>query len=928
MNQEFWKTVWDVSQRARSVPLNERTAFIQANCSDPQAAAEVEALLAEASLDGSRAAPAQKPIPAVPGAGSRIGRYTIEGLLGRGAMGNTFRAQDEELGRPVAIKILHAWQEEDEGWQRSIREARAASALNHPNIVMVFDVLPSDFGGAIVMELVSGQTLRHWCRQAQPLAKVTPIGHQLALALEAAHRAGIIHRDMKPENVMVRDDGYVKLLDFGLARSVGGTASTGDSAGTLQYMSPEQARAERLTPATDIFSLGIILFELLTGTHPFGGRSNLETLSNIVSGKPPQLGLLDPKIPASLTDLIGRMLSLKPEGRPTAPEVVKVLAALGSQGPPSTGASLARRGYWWLAAAALVAAAGAVWVFSRQTPPDNPSLTSRPLTSRPEIESEPAVSADGKWVAFLSTDKPENPPRLYWQAADGDSPTALEAPGTFLALAWTPDGKQLTGMRANPGKPSSIVSIDPRTQIETRLGDTLSACEATGLDWSPDGRELAFPDCAPGSARQSIYILNPQSGERRKLTSPPDSGRGDNRPRFSPDGRRVAFKREVSPGVEDVYSIPVGGGAALRITSEERTIAGLDWMPDGQSLVVSSLRRGSIYALWRYPASGQGEPRLMTQAGMHAITPGVGKKSRRLIWVSQNVDVNIWSVAASGNGKPNRLVASTRRDQDPDSSRDGSRLAFRSVRTGASEIWVSNADGSQAFRATNLRGPVTGTPTWSTDGRRLAFDSRPGGNPDIYMIECAGTRCGEAKRLTDDPGADVTPDWSADGQHLYFASVRTGRKEIWRISPEAPTPERVTRNGGLQPRESPDGKWLYYAKEDGRPTLWRIPGPKSAKGLSPGEEEKVLTESDGAVLSSADWVPSNDEVYFAANETGLPNPVMHTIRACHVGTRKFRRVAAPGSLVFSFGLSSDLRQILFCRADRAEANIMVSDGIR
>jgi dipeptidyl aminopeptidase/acylaminoacyl peptidase len=335
---------------------------------------------------------------------------------------------------------------------------------------------------------------------------------------------------------------------------------------------------------------------------------------------------------------------------------------------------------------------------------------------------------------------------------------------------------------------------------------------------------------------------------------------------------------------------------------------------------------GGSYALWRYPAGGRGEPRLLTQAGLHAITPAVGSASGRLLWVSQNVDVNIWSVGVSGGEKPRVLVASTRRDQDPDAGRDG-RLAFRSVRTGASEIWISKPDGSQAFRATNLRGPVTGTPTWSPDGRRLAFDSRPGGNPDIYVIECEGTRCGAPKRLTDDPGADVTPDWSVDGEHIYFSSVRTGGKQVWRVDPEGARPEQVTRNGGLQPRESPDGKWLYYVKGQGQPSLWRMPGPKSATGLSPDAEERVLSD-DVAILDSADWVPSNDEIFFAANETGLPRPAMHTIRAYHTGTRKFRRVAAPGTLLFSFGISQDLRQILFCQADRTEANIMVSEGIR
>ncbi len=871
-------------------------------------------------LTGSAGPETERP-DRVSRAGTKAGRYEITRFLGRGGMGEVYAAYDPELDRTVALKFLSPTiTGVASAVDRFMREAKAASALNHPNIVTVFEFIRSGTTLAIAMELVEGAPMTALCGTPQPAPQVTRWASQIAEALSATHAKGLVHRDIKPANIMVRTDGHLKLLDFGLARSIDAVSQNstlGRPVGTLRYMSPEQTRGETLTGASDVFSFGLILYELLTGKHPFKSAGGSIGGSARDSAS---VYALNPLVPKHLEKVIYGMLMKDPAARPKAPEVAAALIPA----PPAE-----KRSEWsrllWIPALTALAAAAFLLMPRRQEP--KAAATSKPLTSRPGRETDPASTLDGKWIAFVSADTAGGAPQIYIQASNADSPEPIASGAGVQGLAWTPDARHLTIVRASAEKTAEIVSIDRETRAHTRLSEGLGTCLGKGLDWSPDGRLLAYSDCLPGTSVKSIYLLVPSSGERRKLTAPAGiKTGGDSQPRFSPTGSELAFQREVTPGVEDVFSIPVAGGEPRRITFEQRPLGGLAWMPDGQSLAISSLRGGGIFGLWRYRAGGTGPPQLLMQSGTHAIAPAMGHRTDRLLWVSQNLDINVWQAPVSGFEAPRVLIASTQRDQDPASSRDG-RLAFRSVRSGASEIWVSKADGSQAARVSNLAGPVTGTPAFSPDGKKLAFDSRRDGNPDLFVMDCDGNHCGVPTRLTDEPGADVTPNWAATGEYIYFSSERGGHREIWLINPDGRQLRQVTRHGGQQPRESPDGHWLYFVKSYNPPALWRMPGSKSPRGLSPEAEEPVLGAAEQAVLASASWVPSNDEVYYAANESGAPEPAVHTLRAFHPATRRTRRIASPPTRIFSFGLSGDSRFVLFCQTDRIESSVMVTDGI-
>src|SRR5215469_661738 len=341
--KDQWRAVMDLFDAAAELPADQRRAFLESSTSSPDVVKEVLALLAklEASDDASAAPAHQAP--------ERIGRYEIVGKLGRGGMGQVYTALDTELGRFVALKFLAPEVVATKpAMDRLIREAKAASSLNHPHIVTVYEVVRSGDEVALAMELVEGEALRSYCGQAQPVAQVIRWGRQTAQALAAAHGRNIVHGDIKPENVMARPDGYVKVLDFGLARqltpagerdsaSVSAlSASSTRLAGTLSYMAPEQAQGEAATTASDVFSLGIVLFELATGTHPFRSDSPLDTAHAIAHADPKSPNALNHEIPAALNSLLLAMLAKRADERPAAAEVDRRLSELERAPSPTT----------------------------------------------------------------------------------------------------------------------------------------------------------------------------------------------------------------------------------------------------------------------------------------------------------------------------------------------------------------------------------------------------------------------------------------------------------------------------------------------------------------------------------------------------------------------------------------------------------------
>jgi serine/threonine protein kinase len=820
-----------------------------------------------------------------------------------------------------------------EAIQKFIREAQTASALNHPNIITIHEVIRSESGIAIVMELVEGKALRELCGTQLPVPQILDIGRQIGRALAAAHARGIVHRDIKPENIILRPDGCVKVLDFGLARqalSTGFSFNSSMPAGTLRYMSPEQARSEPAASASDIFSFGLVLHELATGKHAFPGDSPLETAHAILTREPS--GPLPADLPANLRRLILSMLSKWPNARPNAADVVRQLdEALASVESSSHEARwrkafLGRQRFWLaLVAASLVISSAIAW-FARgkRDGQELSDLTVRPLTSQAGWESAPALSPDGESVAFTWSRRLDTPKQIYIKRATDTEPVKLtdSATGNIGYLAWSPDGKRIAFNRRFD-KQGALYSINSSGGDEQKIVELNNANLSSSIDWSPDGRQLAFADSLPGAVDHFvIYLYNLQTAEKRKLTSPPMAIWGDWNPKFSPDGRIIAFKRVTGFWVDDIYLISSAGGPVHQITRARRGIWGHAWMPDGQSLLVSCQRYGTIFGIWRFPLKSPSSPERVAQGGVDAIAPATGRKTRRIAWVNQLWDLNIYRIPSTGNGDPVRLIASTQRDQNPVYSPDG-RIAWISDRSGTREVWISREDGSNQVQVTNLNGPPIDHLRWSFDGRYLAFDSGASGYPDIFVLECppGGLNCSAPKELNVSPAE--SPGWSADSKSVYFSSDRTGQWQIWKRGLFSGKPVRITRIAGSCPHESPDGKWLYFSDRRDDSSIFRVPGSQS--GSTAGE---TFVLGRPYKVQHEGWALTAGEIVFI-DRPALGRPA--AIRAYSLTTRKVRSIIDLTDVFLDRGdigvsVSADGKSILYAQLDRSGSNVIIADN--
>jgi eukaryotic-like serine/threonine-protein kinase len=866
----------------------------------------------------------------------RFERFVVLEMLGRGGMGEVWSARDTDLDRCVALKFLRAETATELDTVQIAREAKAASSLNHPNIVTIHEVIRCEGCAAIVMELVQGRSLAKLRSTSLSIDEVGSIGAQVAKALAAAHANGIIHGDVKPENIMLREDGYVKVLDFGLARRAANETNPGANEGlfgTLRYMSPEQARGESLSAASDVFSFGLVLFELAAGRRAFDVESPLDALRATLTQEPPTPASVNPQVPPALSALILAMLAKDPAKRPSAAEVARQLgenltlsnerAAVDTSHPRAIAGGRLR-----LAAlvASLVALAAVGWfLFRRRDSAQFANLKIQPLTSQAGWEQDPAFSPDGQAVAFTWTESLDTPPQIYVKQLNGSEPIQLtdsRSEGSIGALVWSPDGKWIAFKRAY-ARSGAIFAIPSSGGNEKKILDLTKPDLWSRMDWSPDGTYLAFSANVPESELLAIYLFNLRTGKKRQLTSPPTEHAGDAYPKFSPDGRTIAFKRVTGFWADDIYTVAVAGGEPRRVTWERHGIWGHAWTADGKSLIVSCQRGSTIFGLWRFSLTSRSWPERIIQGGIDAITPAMSWKTGRLAWVNQTQDVNIYRISAAGGEPPGRLIASTLRDQDPAYSPDGE-IAFVSDRSGSREIWLARADGTGQKRVTKFNGPDVGGLQWSPDGRRLAFYSRAQGHSDIFALDCdaTATQCGNPKRVISGIKAEV-PSWSSDGKSLYFASDRTGRWEVWRQAAAGGQAVQVTQNGGYASRESRDGRWLYFSKDRGD-SIWRIPA-QSAGQVSSREELIIGPPNE---VQQNGWTLTRDAIFFIQ-----PAGKGHPAELCaYELSRKRTRLISPlmegflDSRDYGVSVSPDSKWILYSQLDRSGSNVMVAES--
>lgn len=631
MTAERWKQVEELYHAAMERRGDGRAAYLEETCGgDADLRREVESLLNQTAGSGGflegqaleAAARSYVSTIAPDLSGKTLGRYEVLARIGRGGMGEVYRCRDTRLKREVALKILPPESvAEPDRRRRFEQEARAASALNHPNIVTIHDVDQAEGVDFIVMEYVPGSTLaERMGPKGLPLKAALNYAVRIADALAAAHAVHLVHRDLKPANVMVSEGGQVKVLDFGLAklteRPAGEAVSTATEAGTVvgtvAYMSPEQAEGKKVDTRSDIFSFGAVLYEMLTGHRAFARESTASTLAAILWEEPKPARELKPGLPQELDRILRRCLRKEPEHRFQHMDDVKVaLEELAEEAVSRTKTQRRRLmlGAVVLAAVALIAAT--VWYVksTRAQPP--PRIV--PLTSFPGWEACPSFSPDGNRVAFHWNGPKQDKHDIYVKQIGTENPSRLTSDEkASIVPAWSPDGLSIAFLRRLAKDTWGILLMPSIGGPERKLAEVHSMRE---LAWSPDGEWLAFADRDHPNDEtdftSSLYALSVRTGERRRLTSPP-SDAFDLMPAFSPDGRKLAFARAPNQGnVHDVYVIPLfttlhPQGAPKQITFQRwsGSIIGVAWALDGREILYVGSEVSSGREMWRVPASG------------------------------------------------------------------------------------------------------------------------------------------------------------------------------------------------------------------------------------------------------------------------------------------------------------------------------------
>jgi serine/threonine protein kinase len=922
MTDPQWRRVLELYDSVGNLSDDAARALLDSSAEDPAVVQEVAAMLG-ALHEADPGASSNPEMLQTEYAGCSIGRYDVINLVGRGSSGDVYAGRDRELARAVALKFMspeYAGAAVAAG--RFMREARAASALNHPNIVTVHEVITWKASPVIVMELVEGTPLRSYCGKPVPVPQIILIGSQILQALAFAHSTGIVHRDLKPENVMVRPDDIVKVLDLGLARQTivdsglqNASSTAGLPVGTLRYMSPEQCRGERATPASDVFAAGIVLYEMIAGRHPFHADSPLDTAHAIAWSTPPPLKQLRPDIPPSMDALVARMLAKDAQARPTAAAAVEALASCGTPTvqPPALRASRwFRTGIIALVSALAIILIWGLW-FNLSSRRINPSeLRITPLASWLGAERQPSLSPDGTSVAFSFADEKDATSHIYIRNVPNGGSIRL----TSSALAdsqpiFSPDGTRVAFLRRAGGR--LLVMVTPSSGgIEHQAGEITDILREYAIaTWDAEGQQLLVADrITEGRPEIALFQISVETGARRQVTFPP-AGSSDWMPAISPDGRTLGFARVTENGRGDVWTAPLAGEPAQRLTRNNEVFFCWTWAADGKDLLISYRRLGRAY-LWRQSITGG---QLARVAGLDDQVKelSVARKGDLMVYgPSSEADYNVWRYPLPPSTDPPKpLIASAAFDGDARYSPDGARIAFASTRSGQSNIWLCSSDGSDLRQLTSLGTDGTaGSPSWSPDGRWIAFDSRSSQSASsIFLLDVLG---GKPRRLTGPGPSDIVPSWSRDSQWVYFSSDRGGGPlQIWKAPAAGGAPVRVTRNGGLEGFESPDGRFLYYTKRDTKGGFWRMP--------LVGGEEVFIPEM--ASVTNRYWESSPHGIYFVAPSK---TPVLALFNFSGGEVAQVLNLPVPPAPVHrGISISPDGRSFLYMQADVATSNLMV-----
>jgi serine/threonine protein kinase/Tol biopolymer transport system component len=910
MERDRWEQIERLYNTALEREPDERAAYLDEACAgnDDLRREVAELLDADDPNDSFIQAPAieiaaralaAKPLSEVqPGAQTAppprsLGTYQLLELLGRGGMGEVYLALDSRLGRKVAIKLLPAkFTADSSRVRRFAQEARAASALNHPNIITIYEIGETDATHYIVTEYVEGETLRQRMTAAPEqrikLSEAIDVAAQIATALTAAHGAGIAHRDIKPENVMVRRDGIVKVLDFGLAKLIEAriedrgsrivepqliarptrfdprssildpqSTAPGLVMGTPRYMSPEQARGEKVDAKTDIFSLGVTLYEMITGRTPFVGSTSGEMIAALLRDEPPPLSRYAPETPPELQRLVGKalckdreeryqgindlLLDLKKLKQDLEFEAREVTARTGQTGTARatsvaeylvSGVTRYKRGTLLALAVVAVIAFGlyrliGVKQFSLGKPaPPLPAMKFDRLTNNGKAGTA-AISPDGKYVAY--TEREEGKQSLWIRQTTSASAVQIVPPAAiwYYWLSFSRDGDVIYYLADDAADGNSV----RKTLYQIPVSRNATPRKLLANIWSsvalsPDGKRLAFVRWQFNQSERTLMLANVDGNGEQKLATSNSPSVFLRDLAWSPDGKIIACGVATPDDRATVIAVNVADGTQRPITSRRLAdVRNMAWMADGSGLLLqaSDPAEGTQPQLWRlsYP---DGEARKLTNDLNNYQGISLAANLNLLVTVKVDYTSNIW---IAPYGKASRAIQVTSGINIEEGglglvwTPDG-KIVYASTESGNWDIWIVAADGSHKQQLTANAGRNF-CPAVSPDGRYVVFGSDRTGVEDIWRMDLNGANL---KQLTSGHIAS-RPYCSPDGRWVVYRKGSSGTATVWKVSIDGGVPAQVTGNDkpAAIPVISPNGKLLSYLvlNEQNKPTLNIIP---------------------------------------------------------------------------------------------------------